>query len=340
MTTTSAEVPAPALRALPTPRFRLLSPADAVAAAPPIEPVIRDLWVPSLTVITGQPFVGKSNLALMMADAVRAGAPFLGREVQFAGTPCVAYAALDTDGLSEIGQLARQLPHAGYGGLWLLSEPLPKPTDKDAWAGWIEDMGALGVTHLIVDNLTELIGAGDLNTNTGVYDAIRRLKEVGAAGIPVLLIHHAAAPGQFGESKRPMGHQAIGAAARLTVHMRARTGDYVVETQSNRSASVTLTIKIDHEHLTAEVVDERVGKASSERKRQRDMDAKRAKAHRLLEGATADDLKNQSALGRRAATLGLASGDGRNLVKALIGVNVLATDGRVITKGPNFDGPS
>ena len=74
--------------------YKLFSPAEAAELGSDLNPVIPDLWEPSLTVVTGQPFAGKSILTLMMADALISGSQFLGRSPQ-PGKHLVAYAALE-----------------------------------------------------------------------------------------------------------------------------------------------------------------------------------------------------------------------------------------------------
>ena len=228
------------------------------------------------------------------------------------------------------------MPHAGYDGLKILDK-LPDPTDGEAWQRTLDCFYADGITHLIIDNLMRFVCGADINSQATLEPALRRLDEVGRRGIPVLVVHHAAAPGLHGASRRPMGHQAINAASRLTVHVDALSGSHKLQTQPNRSASVTIQMKVDFEHLTAEVIAE--GEAARS-PRQRDMGAYRTKAKRLLAAPSVDDRASQAALGRKAAELGLAAGDGRDLIRTLLAIGILAKEGSgtEVGPGPNFEG--
>jgi hypothetical protein len=306
---------------------------------PPAD-LVEGLWSQHLTVVVGQPYVGKTFLVLHLAKAYITGRPLLGRAVAVPhDRPTVCYVGTDDGAAEEVTERATLLGVPSdrfYVATWA-GVPADAQVDQQARI-WRER----GVTAVILDNLSGMVGAADINSNKEMAPALDLLKRLSQHGLHVLLVHHAAKPGYKGEGggKTPMGTQTINARVRRTVLVEAASGTAVkITVMSNGSAA--------HEPMVAELRGAEAvlsdQPASRREPRDRNVDKKAADARTLLAGATHAELANRSKAGAAAHRLDLSSspGGGVKLVGRLIESRHLATDvkGRVIAGAKLSDIP-
>lgn len=292
-----------------------LSLAEAqVRYGQPRADIVEGLWSPHLTVVIGQPYVGKTFLVLHLAKAYVTGTPLLGRAVAAGHEhPAVCYVGTDDGAAEEVTERATLLgiPDDRFHVATWPGMPTDAQVDQQAraWRG-------LGITAVILDNLSGMVGAADINSNKDVAPALNLLRRLSQHGFHVLLVHHAAKPGHKGEGggKTPMGSQVINASARRTVRVESTSGTAVkITVDSNGSAAV--------EPFAAELrgAEATLSEKQSPRRepRNRDGDLRAERARRLLAEAAPEELKGQAAAGRALVRLGIADKpeNGRAMIK-------------------------
>jgi hypothetical protein len=315
-----------------------------------------------LTLISGQPKSGKSQLALGIAAATALGKPF-GDDARFGGSVSdnpglVNWVGTDGGLKSEIKSRVAKYPKAMQANLnveakahlcGLIFESRVDPGKfVDRWSAYTEWMKEQGVVLVIVDHLLNLSGGAGVNEDTSTGPIMGVMNKISEMGIVPVLIHHSSAHFS-GRSGSPMGHTMIQATMRsnLRVVTAAKSSHFTkVQVISNTASPMTLTLdrlKGEPVHVRewaeSETIesDDRTGK--ERRKKGRDgLDIVRAKA--ILEGPE-ECRKDQTQAGQYLLTLSAERvgeiTSGREAVKKLIKVGLLVADNRRLVQGPLFE---
>jgi len=146
--------------------------------------VVEGLISSSVTTILGDPYLGKTYLALDAARSLLTGEPFLGREVN--GTfERVAFLCTDPGGQYDI---ARRSARMGIEGGRLLAQPFYTPQSRDEWRDAIDVFRREHIGAIIIDNTTDL--ADDANGPREVKAVTDGLRMWSESGPVILNIHH------------------------------------------------------------------------------------------------------------------------------------------------------
>jgi hypothetical protein len=204
--------------------------------AQPENPFLGEGLVDHATMIIGQPMAGKSMLSTSLALALSNGDDeWLGRKVN-GGPYQVAFGV--TDPRAE-GEAARRLkPHADD---FLIGSVFDN--HDDYWKTLADELVSADVDVFILDNVMGSI-RGEVNSASDARRFTDGLRYISAAGINLVVIHHAAKPGPGGEAKTPMGSQHFKAWCRTLLHLGG-TGDRRTLTVLSNNAEGE-SIKLDY----------------------------------------------------------------------------------------------
>ncbi|MHC4197262.1 MAG: bifunctional DNA primase/polymerase [Planctomycetota bacterium] len=218
-----------------------------------------------LTVITGQPGVGKSVGVLMMAKCISEGQPFLGRATK---KKEVYYFDLEMSArvIRERLTLLKPLDVFYVPKFWLGSFSLYDKT--------LEGLAEQG-SVLILDNASKLAIGKDTNTAQDVTPITARLRELVNKGATVILITHP----PKGASDAILGSQAWKAEADCCFLLEKKEGKLMLEVIKNRLGeefSIPLSLKFSSEgvelkDITQELKTRRRRKEREEMKALRDV---------------------------------------------------------------------
>jgi hypothetical protein len=146
--------------------------------------VVEGLVSSSVTTILGDPYLGKTYLALDAARSLLTGEPFLGREVN--GTyERVAFLCTDPGGQYDI---ARRADRMGIEGGRLLAQPFYTPQSRDEWRDAIDVFRRERIGAIVIDNTTDL--ADDANGPREVKAVTDGLRMWSESGPVIVNIHH------------------------------------------------------------------------------------------------------------------------------------------------------
>lgn len=155
-----------------------------------IDPLIASSW----TVIYGDPKAGKSMLSLHVAEALASGSGDLwGLPIDSSGR-VVGIATTDPGGQVETTRRLSDMNCRAPGRIKLWTAPTD-PHDDTAWQSFVNDLTHHGVQVIVLDNLLGL-GGGDFNSNAVAASIIKRLKQVSARGIRLVVVAHSRKVGQ------------------------------------------------------------------------------------------------------------------------------------------------
>jgi RecA-family ATPase len=288
---------------------------EVLRSEPPRPDPLDLLWHPTMTVVTAQPFVGKTWFTLHMVRALTTGEAFLGHKVS--GEPhVVRYVGTDPGARGDISVRAKTLGipneglHIGEGPLATWRSTSSAAAEAQRWAD-------VGVTCAVFDHFLDLVGLADVSSNAQVKPVLNALTAVAEAGISVLFVHHAPKPGQGGHGgKGAMGSQVITAIPRRRVSLE-RVGSLTkVEVTSNDRAPHKFYCVLNATECREP--DEQEEKATR-KAAERNMADRREDAAAIIGAATDAERRFQKALGRVAARLKISTTDegGRDVVRNL-----------------------
>lgn len=146
--------------------------------------VVDGLISSSVTTILGDPYLGKTYLALDAARSLLTGEPFLGRDVEKTYDR-VAFLCTDPGGQYDI---ARRSSKMGIEGGRLLAQPFYTPQSRDEWRDAIIVFEREHIGAIVIDNTTDL--ADDANGPREVKAVTDGLRMWSESGPVILNIHH------------------------------------------------------------------------------------------------------------------------------------------------------
>lgn len=327
-------------------------------------PYLIDGLIPQdgLTLISGQPKSGKSQLALGIAAATALGIPF-GGDARFGGS------AIDNPGLvnwvgtdgglkAEIKSRVAKYPKGMQDNLnieakaharGLIFEPRADSSKfVDRWSAYTEWMQEEGVRLVVVDHLLNLSGGAGVNEDTSTGPIMGVMNRTSEMGIVPVLIHHASAH-STGRAGSPMGHTMIQATMRSNLKVVTATkNSHLTKVQviSNIASPMTLTLdRLRGEPVRvrdwaeSETIDSDDRPSKERRKKGRDgLDVVRAKA--ILQGPE-EFRENQTKAGKYLLTLPAdivgQFTNGREIVKKLMQSGLLKCENKRLVAGPTLE---
>lgn len=162
---------------------------------PPSMLIEKALPEKSLMVLVGEPYVGKSLIALELGMSVALGRPALGKFSSRRAN--VLYVAADAPtwyGAWQVSSLLRgaDMEEAPEGQMWFAPPGQglrPLDTDEDA-KRFIDEIHALDVELVVLDTLRKM-HTQDENLSGPMTAVVDRCRMMNAAGMGVILVHHA-----------------------------------------------------------------------------------------------------------------------------------------------------
>jgi len=288
---------------------------------------IEGLLCPYITILSGQPKVGKSTISLHMVISMITGEPFLGRLTNL-GKRKVAWMGFDSGWVNEL----RNNSQNKVDGSLLLQNPLTSLA-LDDWRMLGNNLTRAGIGYLVIDHLYGLGGHLNLNENQEAARIMNCLQVlVREHQIPILLLAQAT-KNQRGAGS--MAHSNLfkgNARVLLELAGTRRDGKRALTVSGNEVPSETLQV-----YLGPVTLDLAQKEKSSERKQQRDFDANVRKAKQILSAAEPGDLENTATAGRLAHKLGISGTDeaGRKMVGRLLKAELLADGPNGLIQGHN-----
>jgi hypothetical protein len=288
---------------------------------------IEGLLCPYITILSGQPKVGKSTISLHMVISMITGEPFLGRQTNL-GKKKVAWMGFDSGWVNEL----RNNSQNKVDGSLLLQNPLTSLA-LDDWRMLGNNLTRAGIGYLVIDHLYGLGGHLNLNENQEAARIMNCLQVlVREYQIPILLLAQAT-KNQRGAGS--MAHSNLfkgNARVLLELAGTRRDGKRALTISGNEVPSETLQV-----YLGPATLDLAEKEKNSERKQQRDFDANVKKAIRLLSSAEPGDLVNTATAGRLACKIGISGSNeaGRKMVGRLVQADLLTIGESGLIQGQN-----
>jgi hypothetical protein len=201
--------------------------------------LIDGLVSPGISLVVGQPYSGKSLLALGLIVSLATGAPeYLGRPVHLGPCP-VAYLSNDAEFDLELPERLERLGCRDDDPVYVWHAP--HPDDTQAWDVLHQDRTRLGVQVMVYDNLSGAVSGPDLDiaTNAATHAVRTRLTELAWQGTGVIAISHSMKNGTL-----PLGSNTIDgwARTRITVGSRRGRSSRTLHVVSNRAPESTLHV--------------------------------------------------------------------------------------------------
>lgn len=289
---------------------------------------IDGLLCPYITILSGQPKVGKSTISLHMVMAMINGEKFLDRETNL-GNKKVAWMGFDSGWVNEL----RKNSEGKVNGSLLLQNPLRSLRVED-WQTLGENLTREDIGFLVIDHLYGLGGHLNLNENQEANKIMTCLQiVVSDYQIPILLLAQAT-KNQRGAGS--MAHSNLfkgNARALLELAGTRRDGKRSLTVSGNEVASETLQVYVKPTSLDlAEATD------NDAKKQQRDYEGNLRKGQQIWDSAKPEDLSTQTAAGRLAYKLGLSDNPeaGRKMVSRLVKASIFELDGSALIQGRNY----
>jgi len=289
---------------------------------------IDGLLCPYITILSGQPKVGKSTISLHMVMAMINGEKFLDRETNL-GNKKVAWMGFDSGWVNEL----RKNSEGKVNGSLLLQNPLRSLRVED-WQTLGENLTREDIGFLVIDHLYGLGGHLNLNENQEASKIMTCLQiVVSDYQIPILLLAQAT-KNQRGAGS--MAHSNLfkgNARVLLELAGTRRDGKRSLTISGNEVAGATLQV-----YLKPTSLDSVEASKDDGGKQKRDYEANLRKGKRIWEAAQAEDLSTQTAAGRLAHNLGLSANAeaGRKLVSRLVRASIFELDGPTLIQGRNY----
>jgi hypothetical protein len=288
---------------------------------------IEGLLCPYITILSGQPKVGKSTISLHMVISMITGEPFLGRAIHLARQK-VAWMGFDSGWVNELRNNSRNKTD----GALLLQNPLTSLA-LDDWRQLGSNLTRAGIGYLVIDHLYGLGGHLNLNENQEASKIMNCLQVlVREYQIPILLLAQAT-KNQRGAGS--MAHSNLfkgNARVLLELAGTRRDGKRSLTITGNEVPSETIQVYLGPMNL--DLAQKEIG---SEKKQKRDFDGNIRKVDRIIAAAQPGDLDNSSTAGRLACRIGLSVNDeaGRKMVGRLISKGVMVEGPKGLIKGEN-----
>ena len=288
---------------------------------------IEGLLCPYITILSGQPKVGKSTISLHMVISMITGEPFLGRSVNLAKQK-VAWMGFDSGWVNELRNNSRNKTD----GALLLQNPLTSLV-LDDWRMLGNNLIRAGIGYLVIDHLYGLGGHLNLNENQEASKIMNCLQVlVREYQIPILLLAQATKNQQGSGS---MAHSNLfkgNARVLLELSGTRRDGKRSLKVSGNEVASETIQVYLGP--LNLDLAQKEMG---SETKQNRDFDGNIRKVDRIIAAAQPGDLENSSTAGRLACKIGLSVNDeaGRKMVARLVNKGLMVPGPEGLIKAEN-----
>ena len=222
---------------------------------------IDGLVCPSLTLLSGQPKVGKTTLAGHIASSLINGEPLLGKG-SLAGDHLIGWMGFDADWRIE---LANRLKNKARNRITLF-DPI-RQLDPERWFQFGQVLKSRGVSLLVVDHLYGVAGVLNLNEANNcalVSQALRPIYD--ELGIPLVLL---AQSGKGEYSRGRAAHSvALEAEARclLRLHDKKAGGHRRLDVSSNVAGEESFSITMSPEGIEQRTVREAVTREVKGRK--------------------------------------------------------------------------
>lgn len=288
---------------------------------------IEGLLCPYITILSGQPKVGKSTISLHMVISMITGESFLGRKVNLEKRK-IAWMGFDSGWVNEL----RKNSQGKTDGALLLQNPLTS-LSLDDWRALGTKLVLKGIGYLVIDHLYGIGGHLNLNENQEASRIMSCLQVIVAEyQIPILLLAQAT-KNQRGAGS--MAHSNLfkgNARVLLELAGTRRDGKRSLTVSGNEVPSETLQVYLGPTNL-----DLAQKEKDSEKKQHRDFDANIRKTLRLTSAAEPGDLINTTTAGRLASKIGLSKSDeaGRKMVGRLLKADLLAIGPNGLIQGDN-----
>ena len=289
---------------------------------------IDGLLCPYITILSGQPKVGKSTLSLHMVIAMINGETFLGRETKLDKRKA-AWMGFDSGWVNELQKNSL----GKVDGSLLLQNPLRSLNVSD-WQMLGANLFKEGIGFLVIDHLYGLGGHLNLNENQEASKIMTCLQIlVSDYQIPILLLAQAT-KNQRGAGS--MAHSNLfkgNARVLLELAGTKRDGKRSLTVSGNEVASETV-----HVYLKPTSLDMPEDSTSEGKKQHRDYEANLRKGQRIWEAAKPEDLATQTSAGLLAHKLGISpNGEaGRKTVSRLVKASIFEWDGSKLIQGRNY----
>jgi hypothetical protein len=196
----------------------------------------------SMTLLYGRSKCGKSTMASALAVALANGdKQFLGKQV-YDSDHKVGIVAGDPGGTGEFG---RRIHHALRPGVTVPILAPERPARPEVWEAVRDYVDKLGVTFLIIDNLSNFIPpGGSLSDDQAVNTIYDHIEQFPRGDIPVLVVAHVSdRMTEHGPQRTPSGSFVIRARPRWWWHMWQRNdGTAVNEFDGNEGTQHTITV--------------------------------------------------------------------------------------------------
>lgn len=138
----------------------------------------------AVTTIIGDPYIGKTSMALDIVRSLITGEPFLGRPVSKT-LDRVAFLCTDPSGNITVAQRAKR---AGLDGRRVLTQQFYPPESWREWREAVEIFRRERIGAIVVDNTTDI--AGDSNDPREVKKITDGLRLWSDNGATILNLHH------------------------------------------------------------------------------------------------------------------------------------------------------
>jgi hypothetical protein len=197
----------------------------------------------SVTTIIGDPYIGKTSLAIDAARSLTTGEAFLGRSV-VRQVDRIAFLCTDPDGRRKV---ALRVKDAGLDRRRVLAQQFYTPSCFEDWKLAVNDLRRERIGAIVVDNTTDL--ALDANSPADVKTVTDGLRLWSDDGATILNLHHrnkSAARGFFGSMLWQKW-------TRLELELTGNPRGTVRRLQSklNDGAPVDLSLSFDPQHSPA-----------------------------------------------------------------------------------------
>ena len=289
---------------------------------------IEGLLCPYITILSGQPKVGKSTISLHMVISLITGEPFLGRKVNFEKRK-VAWMGFDSGWVNEL----RKNSQGKTDGALLLQNPLTS-LSLDHWRTFGTKLALEGIGYLVIDHLYGLGGHLNLNENQEASRIMNCLQVlVTEFQIPILLLAQAT------KNQRGAGSMAhsnlFKGSARVLLELAGtrRDGKRSLSISGNEVPSETLQVYLGPTNL-----DLAQSEKGAEKKQNRDYEGNLRKAQQIYREANTGDLMNTTTAGRLAYRIGISVSEdaGRKMVGRLVAKGLFEVGSDGLIQGRNF----
>lgn len=204
--------------------------------------LIDGLISSSVTTILGDPFLGKTYMAIDIARSLTTGEPFLGHEV-IRQVDRIAFLCTDPGGNRKIADRVRDAKRID--GRRVLTQQFYPPQEWEEWKAAVNLFTRDRIGALVIDNTTDIAGdANDPREVKKITDGLRLWSDNGAT---ILNLHHRnKGGGYFGSTLWRKWTR-----AELELTGRARTHARRLQSVANDVEPVDLSLSFHHDASAA-----------------------------------------------------------------------------------------